>query len=187
MERLQELLDNPLVQSRKQTLSTSFKVSFQGDQQAVVGFDGYSDTDFRAFFTTFRQFSMPTEEAVYVKDVAQIILDNCDREELEAWVSLASQHWDRIMEDHPVIQFELQGKHYKNKDLLKLWLYGGRFHTDIAKADTWSSLPEPAQKDFELSVQAMTHSLLNCLVIVGSVIHWWLDAPGEVVPQAPTS
>jgi hypothetical protein len=42
-----------------------------------------------------------------------------------------------------------------------------------------------AQKDAELSVQALTPKLVNCLVIVGSVIRWWREATKETVPPIP--
>ena len=77
LEQLQELSTSPLVQ--KESLSTSLDVSSYGEQQVVLNFDGFGDSDFRAFITTFHQFSMPSEEAVYIKKVANIILIHCDR------------------------------------------------------------------------------------------------------------
>ena len=92
------------------------------------------------------------------------------------------------MNEDPTVRFEWKGNSYKNKDLLRLWLYSGRLTHRYRKGGYFgASLPEPARKDLELQVQAVTHSLIHCLVIIGSVISLWLDTPKEVVSQVTSS
>lgn len=185
MQRLQELLASSVIKSQKKTLTVMSETVFSGKPETTVLFDGYDQEPFVAFFALFRQFTMEKEEAVYFKNVCQIVLDNCGRPELEDWIRFAIKRWDDVLDGAPVIQFNLDGESYSNAKLLKLWLYGGRFHTDIGKGNRWNALPEMAQKDAELSVQAMTPKLVNCLVIVGSVIRWWREATTEPVPAVP--
>lgn len=187
MDRLNDALNSPVGKSEKNSLPTTFKAEdLQGECRITVHFDGHSDADFRAFVTTFRQFTMPKEEAVYVNNIYQIIKSHCGYGDLKAWANFAIQRWNDLMASKPVVGFELDGKSYTNEDLLKLWLYSGRFHTDIAKANIWDSMPVMMRNDAEASVQSLTNKLLNCLVIIGSVIHVWLDEPTKAVPPVPT-
>ena len=185
MQRLQELLDSRIVKSEKKAIGVVAETLFGENPETTVVFDGYDKEDFVAFFSTLRQFTMPTEEAVYFEDVGKIVLANCDRAELKQWVQHAQTRWNALLDSTPIVKFNLDGEDYTNRKLLKLWLYAGRFHTDIGKADRWDSLPELAQRDAELSIQALTPKLMNCLVIVGSVIRWWRDEPDEAVPMPP--
>lgn len=184
-QRLQELLASSVVRSKKKALGVMSETVFGENAATTVVFDGYKEEEFLAFVSAFRQFTMETEQAVYFKTVCQIVLDNCDRDELNDWITFALKRWDEILAGLPVIQFVFDGESYTNVKLLKLWLYSGRFHTDIAKADRWNSLPEMARRDAELSIQVLTSKLVNCLVIIGSVIRWWRDATTEKVPAIP--
>jgi hypothetical protein len=159
---------------------------FDGSPKTEVIFDGYKEETFLAFFATFRQFMMEKEQAVYFYKVCQIISDKCNRDELKDWTSYAKTRWESLLDADPVIGFVFGGEQFTNRKLLKLWLYSGRFHTDIDKADRWNKMPEMMRQDVELSVQAVTPKLLNVLVIVGSVIRWWRDATTEAVPPLPT-
>jgi hypothetical protein len=159
---------------------------FGENPKTEVIFDGFKEEAFLAFFTTFRQFTMKTEQAVYFDDVCQIVLDKCDRAELKDWTKFAKARWDRILDSPPVIGFVFDGETYSNRKLLWLWLYSGRFHTDINKADRWNEMPDMMRRDAELSVQAVIPKIVNCLVIVGSVIHWWREATTVPVPPVPT-
>ena len=185
MQRLQELLDSPVTKSGRKSLGVISETIFGDKTETTVVCDGHDEDDFKSFFTTFRQFTMPKEEAVHFGDACKIVLDNCDREELKKWVRYAEARWDALLDGKPVVGFSLNGDEYTNGKLLKLWLYSGRFHTDIAKAKLWDSLPEKAQIDAALSIQALTPKLVNCLVTVGSVIRWWLDEPDAEVPTPP--
>lgn len=187
MQRLNELLESSIVQSKKTKVGGMDETVFGEKPATAVVFDGHKKEDFLAFFSTFRQFTMEKEQAVYFKDVCKIVLAHCDREELKDWVNFALKRWDKLLDSMPGIQFVLDGESYTNRKLLKLWLYSGRFHTDIDKADRWNSLPEMARNDAELSLQALVPKLVNCLVIVGSVIRWWREATTEAVPAAPTT
>jgi len=189
MQRLRELLESSIVKNPPKSLFTMSETVFGENPKTEVIFDGFKEEAFLAFFATFRQFTMEKEQAVYFDKVCQIVIDKCDRPELKDWITYAKTRWEKILDAPPVIGFEFEGEVYTNRKLLKLWLYGGRFHTDIDKADRWNGMPEMMRKDAELSVQAVTPKLVNCLVIVGTVIHWWREATStrETVPQAPTA
>ena len=185
-ERLDEAQRSSVVQSGKESLRTSCKIEdLLGEQRVGILFDGYPDADFRAFAAIFRQFTMQSEKAVYVKKVHRIFNEHCGRNDLKALADLSMKRWDDLMASGPAVRFELGGKHYTNADVLHLWLYSGRFHTDINKANICDSLPELARKDAEASIQVLTNRLLNCLVIIGSVIRIWLDEPAKTVPVFP--
>jgi hypothetical protein len=187
MERLGDLLSSSVVKNPPKRIFTMSEMVFGENPTTEVVFDGYDDEVFRAFFTTFRQLMMKTERAVYVGKVCQIILDKCDRPELKEWTTFAKSRWEQLLDKQPIIRFELDGEMMTNSKLLKLWLYSGRFHTDIDKAERWDSLPELMRNDAELSLQAVVPSLVNCLVIVGSVIRWWREATTEPVPPLPVA
>lgn len=186
MQRLQELLSSSVVKNPPSMVFTMSETVFGANPKTEVIFDGYKDEAFRAFFTTFRQFMMEKEQAVYFDKVCQIILDKCDRGELKNWTAYAKTRWEAILDAAPVIGFVFDGETFTNRKLLKLWLYSGRFHTDIDKADRWNDMPEMMRRDAEMSVQAVTPKLVNCLVMVGSVIRWWREATTEAVPPLPT-
>jgi hypothetical protein len=186
MQRLRELLESSVVKNPPPAVFTMSETVFGDSPKTEVIFDGYKEEAFLAFFTTFRQFTMEKEQAVYFDKVCQIVLDKCDRAELKDWTNYAKARWDRILDSGPVVGFEHEGKLLTNRKLLKLWLYSGRFHTDIDKADWWNTLPQMIRSDVELSVQAMIPSFVNCLVMVGSVIRYWWEATTEPVPPVPT-
>jgi hypothetical protein len=186
MQRLNELLASSIVKNPPKQIFSMSETIFGGSRKTEVIFDGYKEEAFLAFFTTFRQFMMEKEQAVYFDKVYQIILDNCDRDELKNWAAFAKSRWESILDAAPVIGFEFDGEAFTNRKLLKLWLYSGRFHTDIDKADRWNNMPEMMRRDAELSVQAATPRLLNVLVILGSVIRWWREATTEAVPPLHT-
>lgn len=185
MQRLRELLESSVVKNPPPAVFTMSETVFGENPKTEVIFDGYKEEAFRAFFTTFRQFTMEKEEAVYFDKVCQIVLDKCDRAELKNWTNYAKARWERILDAGPVVGIEHEGKMLTNRKLLKLWLYGGRFHTDIDKADWWNNMPEMMKHDAELSVQAVIPKLVNCLVMVGSVIRWWREATTVTVPPVP--
>lgn len=186
MQRLRELLSSSVVKNPPPMVFTMSETLFGENPKTEVILDGYKDEAFLAFFTTFRQFTMEKEQAVYFDKVCQIVLEKCDRGELKDWTTHAKARWERILDAAPVVGFVFDGESYSNRKLLKLWLYSGRFHTDIDKADRWNAMPEMMQQDAELSVQAVVPKLVNCLVIVGSVIRWWREATTETVPPVPT-
>lgn len=186
MQRLRELLASSVVKNPPPAVFTMSETVFGETPKTEVIFDGYKEEAFRAFFTIFRQFTMESEKAVYFDKVCKIILGNCNRTELRDWTNFAKARWDRILDASPVVGIEHEGKMLTNRKLLKLWLYSGRFHTDIDKADWWDTLPPMIRSDAELSVQAMIPKLVNCLVMVGSVIRWWREATTEPVPPVPT-
>ena len=186
MQRLRELLASSVVKNPPPGLFTMSESVFGENPKTEVIFDGYKEEAFLAFFTTFRQFTMEKEQAVYFDKVCQIVLDKCDRAELKDWTNYAKARWDRILDAGPVVVIEHEGKMLTNRKLLKLWLYSGRFHTDIDKANWWNTLPQMIRSDAELSVQAMIPRLVNCLVMMGSVVHWWREATTEPVPPVPT-
>lgn len=187
MQRLHELLASSVVKNPPKVVFTMSETVFADNPKTEVIFDGYKEEAFLAFFTTFRQFTMDSEQAVFFDKVCKIITDKCDRNELKDWIAVATTRWTQVLDGKPVVQFELDGESYTNRKLLKLWLYSGRFHTDFKKADRWDSLPEMIRRDAELSIHALVPKLVNCLVIVGSVIRWWRDAPAETVPAVPKS
>lgn len=183
MQRLRELLASSVVKNPPKVAFTMSETVFGDTPKTEVVFDGYKEEAFLAFFTTFRQFTMDSEEAVYFDRICTIITDKCDRAELKDWITYAKARWDRLLDGKPVIEFE--GDCSTNRKLLKLWLYSGRFHTDFKKADRWDSMPEMKRRDAELSIHVLVPKLVNCLVIVGSIIHWWREAPTETVPAVP--
>lgn len=186
MQRLQELLSSSVVKNPPSMVFTMSETLFGANPKTEVVFDGYKEEAFRAFFTTFRQFTMEEKEAVGFDKVCKVISDKCDRDELKHWIDYAKAQWESVLNAGPVVGIEYKGKMLSNHELLKLWLYSGRFHTDIDKADWWNNLPEMMQSDVDLSVQAMIPRLLNCLVMVGSVIRWWREVTTEAVPPLPT-
>lgn len=186
MQLLRGLLESSVVQSKTKSLTAMAEAVLTSKSEITVLFEGYEEEQFLAFFVSLRQFTMEKEQAVYFKDVCKIILDNCSRAELKAWVDFAIRKWDAIMNSQPVVGFNFDGVALTNEKLLKLWLYSGRFHTDTKKTNQWNALPEMQKADVTLSVQALAPKLVNCLVIVGSVIRWWLEATTESVPPAPT-
>lgn len=186
MQRLHELLASSVVKNPPPAVFTMSETVFGESLKTEVIFDGYKEEAFLAFFTIFRQFTMETEKAVYFDKVCKIVLDKCSRAELKDWTNYAKTRWDRILDVGSVVGVEHEGKLLTNRKLLKLWLYSGRFHTDIDKADWWNTLPQIIRSDAELSVQAMIAKLVNCLVMVGSVIRWWREATTEPVPPVPT-
>jgi hypothetical protein len=186
MQLVKKLLESSIVTSQKKSLGVMSETVFTGTPETTVVFDGYDEEAFLAFFSMFRQFTMAKEEAVYFKDVCQVMIAKCVRPELTAWVNVATQRWDDVLNSNPPIGFTFNNESYSNAKLLKLWLYGGRFHTDLGKTDLWNSLPEKEQKHVELCIQVMVPKLVNCLVIVGSVIDFWLDATTAPVPPAPS-
>jgi hypothetical protein len=187
MQRLHEVLESSVVKNPPKALFTMSETIFGDTSKPEVIFNGYDEVAFLAFFTTFRQFTMEKEKAVYFDKVCEIILDKCDREELTKWIRYSKSRWDRLLGKKPIVQFVLDGESYTNRKLLKLWLYSGRFHTDIDKADRWNSFPETMRYHAEMSVQALIPELVNCVVIVGSVIRWWRQAITELVPPVPAA
>lgn len=185
MERLEELLESEVVNSSRQSIGAIAEYSFGQTTEFTVVLDGFEDTVFTSFIATFRQFTMPKEQAVYIGDICEIVISNCDRNVLKDWVQYAKLRWETLLAAKPSVKFNINGIDYSNKGLLNLWLYGGRFHTDINKAKKWDGMTELEQQDAVLSIQALMPKLVNCLVIVGTVIRCWMNESDEEIPQPP--
>ncbi len=185
VELVKKLLDSPVLKNGKKTVGTLMGTAGDGSNELVTVFDGHSEGEFMAFVTTFRQFTMPKEQAVHFGKVCAILTSNCQHPNIKGWVKYAEDAWQSIMSSVPVVGIQIDGSSLSNEELLKLWLYGGAFHTDIDKAEKWESLGEHGKSDAMVSIQAMTPKLVNCLVTVGSVVEKWLNDPGADVPETP--
>ena len=186
VQRLGGLLASSVIKNPPPGLFTMSETVFGDAPKTEVIFDGFKGEAFLAFCATFRQFTMKKEQAVYFDKVCQIVLDKCDRAELKDLTNFAKVRWDDILASNSAVRMKHKGKMLTNRKLLKLWLYSGRFHTDIDKADWWNNMSEMTRGDAEMSVQAVVPMLVNCLIIVGSVIRWWREATTEAVPSVPT-
>lgn len=187
MKQLQKLHDSKIVTEPITNIKVETLTLFGTGGGTICDFQGYDETEYIAFFTTFRQFTMPSERAVGLKRVCGIIKDECDRTELVDWVNYAEQAWDKLMDSPTSVRINMDGVGSSYYELLRLWLYSGRFHTDVDKAEKWESMPEPMRMEAEATLQARIPNLVNCLTTVGTVVLWWLDEPDAEVPPLPSA
>src|SRR4051812_32627833 len=89
MQRLRELLESSVVKNPPPAVFTMSETVFGENPNTEVIFDGCKQEAFLAFFTTFRQFTMESEKAVYFDKVCKIVLDKCNRAELMDWTNFA--------------------------------------------------------------------------------------------------
>lgn len=187
LRQLKKLHESKIVTEPIENIKVESLTLYGKGGGTICDFQGYNETEYTAFFTTFRQFTMPSEQAVGFKRVCGIVKDECDRAELVDWVDYAEQAWDKLMDSPPSVEINIDGVGNSYKDLLRLWLYSGRFHTDVDKAEKWDSMPEPMRLDAEATLQARIPLLVNCLTTVGTVVIWWLDEPEAEVPPLPSA
>lgn len=187
LKQLRKLHDSKIVTEPIEHVAVETLTLFGEGGGTLCEFKGYDETEYIAFFTTFRQFMMPNEQAVGFKRVCGIVKDECERTELVDWVDHAEQAWDKLMGSPPSVGINMDGVGNSYYELLRLWLYSGRFHTDVDKAEKWESMPEPMRMDAEATLQARIPNLMNCLTTVGTVVIWWLDEPKAEVPPLPSA
>lgn len=187
LKQLQKLHSSKIVTESPDKISVETLTVFGKGGGTICDFNGYDETEYTAFFTTFRQFIMPSEQAVEFKKVCQIITDECERTELVDWVNYAEQEWGKLMNSPPSVGININGVGNSYYELLRLWLYSGKFHADVGKVEKWDSMPEPMQMSAEATLQGRIPNLVNCLTTVGSVVIWWLDEPDTEVPPLPSA
>ncbi|MBA2116716.1 hypothetical protein [Bremerella alba] len=187
LNQLKKLHDSKIVIEPIEKIKVDTLTLFGKSGGTICDFRGYNETEYIAFFTTLRQFMIPTEKTVNFDKVCKIVKDECDRTELVDMVTHAENAWNKLMNSPPSIGFNIDGVGNSYYELLRLWLYSGRFHTDVDKAEKWDSMPEPMRMDAEATLQARIPNLVNCLTIVGRVVIWWLDEPEAEVPPLPSA
>jgi hypothetical protein len=194
-DRACELLDNPIVNDKKTIVLKHESVFDERNEtfETSVKFDGFDRHYFQSFIMTFRQFFMPTE-VINFKKICNIILDHCRGQTKLSdhvnHVTYAIAKWDTFIDNKlhlgAHISFQLGGKTYDNDKLLRLWLYSGKFHSDVRKTKLWNSLPEPIQKEMEYTIHQLVPKLVNCIVIVANVIHAFRN-PLYKLPDLPNT
>lgn len=172
-QKLADLLASPVVASPKPELFSKLHVVMGDNPKITSEFAGHDKYIFDSFVLTFRQLTMKDEE-VRIDNVCKIVVDYCDREDLKDIVRDAKQQWDDIWNGPPAIKFEIEGKSYSNRKIVKLWMYGGVFHTDIDKAVLWWTLGTPIRNDILLSIHSLLPALVRHVKAIGDVVDEWL-------------
>ena len=173
MKRVQELLDNPVNTGGKQKLTVSFSVNMESGELSDHNVDLFDTHEFKSFMMTIRQMIMDTEKAVNFDDICEIVVKRCNQDAIKNEVILAQKVWKDTLGGRCAITDTQIGENITKEELLGLWMYSGRFHTDPNRAAKWDSLPDMLKNELLGEIQTTLHNLLAPLTNVGNAIVSW--------------
>ncbi len=182
-QRQAEWLRNSKVLSTGK-VQLKFSVTFSMEtKDSTHSFQGYDNEQFLAILPVLRQFIL-NDEPVNMLRIHNLIMKECDREDIKSWVVYTRKGWmetlNGIPSDH-LIFFHNCGTVTEAVQQL-FYGFGGLFHVQ---------LDEPRLDDQQqLILTAALHKafprLWNSIRNMESLIHAWLDDPGFPLPPIPT-